>query len=254
MKYSEGGAEGTKGAPALNSTESGPMNGIKENETGVESNAGHHAEFPMNLVFALSPEDRRAYGGASEKDLFDSHVHYTSSWPKDAVFYLFNNNVLLSLLFVHKNHPFTKKMRWMVQFCALSLTFLFSTFGLLLPRGIRAVWRLVVAPLLLLTWNIYIGTLAQCPCLFSGFISENFRSRVSKIGRILLYIAVSSSVIFALLGRLFLSIAPEQTKGDSWMMDFIETQLSSLLWSIPTDLLVYSFLRRFQSPINPSPV
>uniref|UniRef100_A0A7S3A4A6 Uncharacterized protein n=1 Tax=Rhodosorus marinus TaxID=101924 RepID=A0A7S3A4A6_9RHOD len=254
MKYCEGGASGTHGAPELSSGESRAASWIKEDETGVESNASHHAEFPMNIVFALDAEDRRAYGGASEKDLFDGHVHYTSSWSRDAVFFLLNNNVLLSLFFAHKNHPFTKKMRWMVQFCALSLTFLFSTFGLLLPRGIRAVWRLVVAPLLLLMWNIYIGILAQCPCLFSGFLSDNFRSRVSKIGRILLYIAVSTSIIFALLGRFFLSIAPDQRKGDSWMIDFVETQLSSLLWSIPTDLLIYSFLRRLQSPIHPSPV
>uniref|UniRef100_A0A7S0G3L3 Uncharacterized protein n=1 Tax=Rhodosorus marinus TaxID=101924 RepID=A0A7S0G3L3_9RHOD len=141
MKYSEGGAKGDEGAPELHSSKPIPMNGIQEDEVGGEISASHHAEFPMNVVFALGAEDRRAYGGASEKDLFDGHVHYTRSWSQDAVFFLFNNNVLLSLLFVHKNHPFTKKMRWMVQFCALSLTFLFSTFGLLLPRGIRAVWR-----------------------------------------------------------------------------------------------------------------
>ena len=89
-----------------------------------------------------------------------------NSWAEDFVFFVCNNHVLLSVVFAHPAHPYTRTRRLLVLLN--SLFFAFFVVALLEANvpdpAARAVLLLTVGTVLQLVWDLPTGAIGTCPC------------------------------------------------------------------------------------------
>ena len=175
-------------------------------------------------------------------------VTYTSSWLRDAIFYLANTHVLLSVFFAHPAHPYNHCRRFLMLINSLSFGFFITAvLHALVPWGpAQSILAATVGIVAQLIFDAPASILASCCC--AGAAAQRclpapivvcFRF----ISFMLLSLHCCMGVVYALLGALLLTAMPSAEVGTVWA-SFQETKVAAFVVAVPFGLLSYALLRQ----------
>ena len=191
---------------------------------------------------APTQRDSRADAAWMADALASGRVVYTSSWWRDAAFYLANNHVLLSICCAHPLHPFSRCRRALVLVNSVTFGFFIeAALHSLLPFDpIVATFRLTLGVLLQLAFDLPAALLGTCPC--ARCLPEPFGQWLRCVSMGCLACHCCQGLLYAFLGLVLLLISPLATPDGVWRA-FVATKEAAFVVAIPTTLIVYALLR-----------
>mmetsp|Transcript_11277 Transcript_11277/g.30341 ORF Transcript_11277/g.30341 Transcript_11277/m.30341 type:complete len:214 (+) Transcript_11277:1667-2308(+) len=160
----------------------------------------------------------------------------SASLMSDYVFYLKNQHALLSIFCAHPLHPFSRRERAVVMFCALCMCFLLTALGahlLELWRPLGATFNFAFAPITMLVWEQTLVTAATCECFQQAWCPTHTRNAAEKIGRAIIVLASAASVSFLVCGAILVQALKRSPAGFHFMRNFVWTTTNSWVWGIP---------------------
>lgn len=184
--------------------------------------------------------------------VLSGRVIVTDSWVADAIFYLANNHVLLSVVFAHPSHPYSRCRRLLVLLNSLSFAFFVTAvLHALIPFDPAvAVLELTVGTVLQILFDVPASLLGTCPCARSQALPPSVRLCCQCVSMSCLSCHFCASVLFALLGAVLLAVSAAATFSEV-QEQFVSTKVASFVGAVPTTILIYAVLREWERCTSP---
>ena len=181
-----------------------------------------------------------------ERELSSGRATWSKSWSADMLFYLSNNDVLLSAFLAHPAHPFSRTRRTLTLFTSLAFAFwLTAIFNLLIPIELaRTFVRLTLGTLLQLVYDFQVATLGSCVCSSLSGSSSSIGRSVAHLCQFFSFMWLTChtclGLCYALIGLLLLAL---QRDPHAVILDFVRSKMLAFAAAIPTGILSYALRR-----------
>ena len=177
--------------------------------------------------------------------LASGRVTFTNSWVQDAIFYVGNTHVLLSICFAHPAHPYSRCRRLLVLINSLSFAFFITAvLHALIPVAFaQSLLQATVGTILQLLFDLPVMLVGSCACANNACLPAPVRAVCQCASMVVLYLHCCQGILYAVLGAMLLVIIPSAHVADVWI-ELQTTKMAAFLWAIPTGLLLYALLRR----------
>jgi len=184
------------------------------------------------------------------RDALESgRVTFSASWPRDCIFYLCNNHILLSVFFAHEKHPYGKVQRGLVLFNSLSFAyFITAVLHVFVPNDLaRGAIGITLGTILQLLFDLPASMLGTCPCAhgcFPPFVQGTCRGFALAC----LSLHTCASFIFGLLGAGALAaghlLTNDETMPQVVWDNFVASKTNAFIGAVPWNVITYAILRQ----------
>ena len=189
-------------------------------------------------------------GNSLKRDLVEGRTAWNRGFLGDFWFVLCNSHPLLSIVLCHKDHPFSKKERLVVQFCTLSMSFFISSLvnddaG---EDGVDPIVGVLLG-LPVMVFGAALKFAATCPCAQRG-VCLPFRCFLEGIGAMFIAWGILIAIGLLVAGALVLDgnaeLAAEDVVGD-WGV----AQVMSWVYALGIGMVMFMWKRRKEIKEHP---